>query len=116
MQTTQLALLGGFTFAVQGDEHSIRAVYCADLLSWAMGAAPSGAAWCTVMGNVNAVAVASLTDAAVIVLCENAAPDEAMLDKARLQDINIVRTPLPVFEAGLSIARAAGLYPEAAPQ
>ncbi len=32
---------------------------CGDLLSWVMGRAGSGSAWITVMGNVNAVAVAS---------------------------------------------------------
>ena len=116
MQTTQLALLEGFTVAVQGEEHDIRAVYCADLLSWAMGAAPADSAWCTVMGNVNAVAVASLADVAVIVLCEKAVPDETMLEKARQQGVNVMCTPLPAFEAGLAIARAAGLYMQAAPQ
>ena len=110
MNTLQLALLEGFSAAVQGEEREISSVYCADLLSWAMGAAPSDTAWCTVMGNANTVAVASLADVAAIILCESAEPDASMLEKADLQGISILCTALPAFEAGLAIARAAGLY------
>lgn len=49
--------------------------YCGDLLSWVMSRAQSGDVWFTVMGNVNSVAVAMLTDAACIVLCEDAPLD-----------------------------------------
>ena len=35
-------------------------VFCCDLLSFVMGRAPADSAWVTVMGNVNAVAVAGL--------------------------------------------------------
>ena len=31
--------------------------YCCDLLSIAMGNAPAGSAWCTVMSNMNTLAV-----------------------------------------------------------
>ena len=42
--------------------------YTGDLLSWVMARLPADAVWFTVMGNVNAIAVASLADAACIVL------------------------------------------------
>lgn len=109
MTTNELAAMPEFSVAVQGDELAIEKVYCADLLSWAMGRAPAGGAWCTVMGNVNAVAVASLTDTAVLVLCENALLDEPAKARAEQQGINIVTTALPAFEAALTIAQAAGL-------
>ena len=38
--------------------------FCCDLLSVAMGKAPAGCAWVTVMGNMNTLAVATLADAA----------------------------------------------------
>lgn len=47
-------------------------VFCCDLLSFVMGRAPADCAWITVMGNVNAIAVAVLADTACIVLAENA--------------------------------------------
>ncbi len=110
MQTTDLMDLPSFEVVVKGESQEITKVYCADLLSWAMGYAPAGCAWCTVMGNVNAVAVAALTDAAVIVLCESAVLDQDAKEKAMAQDICIVRTSLPTFEAGVAISKKANLY------
>ncbi|MDL2324225.1 hypothetical protein LJC61_03615 [Ruminococcaceae bacterium OttesenSCG-928-A16] len=109
MTTTDLLKLEAFLPAVTAEERAITDVYCADLLSWAMGNAPEDGAWCTVMGNVNAVAVAALADVAVIVLCENAELAEDAKQKAAGQGVNIVTTALPAFKAALAIAQAAGL-------
>ena len=78
-------------------------VFCCDLLSIAMGKAPAGCAWVTVMSNINTLAVASLADAACIVLAEGIQPDDIMLNKAIEQDIPLFTTSLPVFEAALRI-------------
>lgn len=110
MKTSEMAALAGFAPAVPGEEREIATVYCGDLLSWAMGRAPADSAWCTIMGNVNAVAVAHLADVAVLVLCENAVLDEDAEARAGQQGIAIIKTALPAFEAGLAIARAAGLF------
>ncbi len=110
MQTKDFVNLASFEMVVEGESQDITKVYCADLLSWAMGYAPEGCAWCTVMGNVNAVAVAALTDVAAIVLCENAVLDQDAKEKAITQNICIVRTSLPTFEAGVAIAKEANLY------
>ena len=63
--------------------------YCGDLLSWVMGRAPAGCVWLTVMGNVNAIAVATLTDVSCIVLTENAALDADAASKAEMQGIPV---------------------------
>lgn len=110
MKTDALAAQPQFENPVPAGAREIESVYCADLLSWAMGRAPAGCAWCTVMGNVNAVAVASLADVAAIVLCEDALLDDDARGKAEEHGIPVFRTPLPAFQAGLAIARAAGLY------
>lgn len=110
MTVQQLAALEGFAPAVLAQkDRDITSVYCADLLSWAMSRAPEDSAWCTVMGNVNAVAVASLADVATLVLCEGAVLDADAEEKAGQQGVNIVRTALPAFAAGLAIYKAAGL-------
>ncbi|MGD9559811.1 MAG: hypothetical protein AB7V55_04295 [Oscillospiraceae bacterium] len=111
MNTTDIAQLPDFQQAVSAGERAVTSVYCADLLSWAMSRAPENSAWCTVMGNVNAVAVASLADVAAIILCENAVLDEDAAAKAAERDVNIFKTPLPAFAAGLAIATAGGLAP-----
>ncbi len=77
--------------------------FCCDLLSVAMGRAPEGGAWVTVMGNMNTLAVASLTDTACIILAEGAILDEQAKLKAKEQGISVFRTELPIYEAALWI-------------
>ena len=84
-------------------ERDITGVYCCDLLSFAMGRAPEGCAWITVMGNMNSVAVASLADVACIVLCDGVKPDAGMMKKADQEDIAVLCSSLPAFETGKMI-------------
>ena len=63
-------------------DREISKVFCCDLLSIAMGKAPADCVWVTVMGNKNTLAVATLADAACIVLAEGIGMDEGTLEKA----------------------------------
>ena len=97
-------------FAILAGEDSLKReiekVYCCDLLSFVMGRAPADSAWVTVMGNINAMAVATLADTACIVLAENAALDEDAAAKANLMDIAVLRSGLPVYETAKAIEQA----------
>jgi hypothetical protein len=94
----------GFKTVVEGDpDREVNSVYCCDLLSWVMGRAPADSAWLTVMGNMNAIAVAVLADISLIVLAENAAVDAAAIAKATQQGVFVIKTEKPAFEAGLII-------------
>lgn len=84
-------------------DREITVPFCCDLLSIAMGRAPAGCAWATVMGNMNTLAVASLADAACIIMAEGAALDELALKKAKEQEITVLATELPIFDAALRI-------------
>lgn len=86
-------------------ERQITGVFCCDLLSIAMGKAPADCAWVTVMGNVNAIAVAVLADTACLVLAENAALDDQARMRADSQGVPVLGSALPVFDAGLCIQR-----------
>ncbi|MCD8366394.1 MAG: hypothetical protein LUC83_11500 [Clostridiales bacterium] len=87
-----------------GDENAeITMPYCCDLLSVAMGNAPEGCAWCTVMANMNTLAVASLADCACIILCCNTNADDNMKLKAVSQDITLLRTDKPIFDMALAV-------------
>lgn len=89
---------------VEGNpDRSISKVFCCDLLSIAMGKAPSDSVWVTVMGNKNTLAVASLADVACIVLAEGVALDEGTLKKAEEEGIAVLSTDLPVFDIALEI-------------
>ena len=110
MTVQELADRTGFETVNMGDEpeREIGVPFCCDLLSTAMSRAPPGCAWVTVMGNMNTLAVAALTDAACVVLAEGASLDETAAKKAVVQGITVLRTEEPIFEAALRIHRLLG--------
>ena len=89
----------------EGDDmdRSITKLFCCDLLSIAMSKAPAGCAWVTVMGNMNTLAVASLADAACVIMAESAKLDPTAMNKAKVQGITVMETELPIFDAALLI-------------
>jgi len=93
-----------FSVLNEGDmDKEITVPFCCDLLSVAMSKAPAGAAWVTIMGNVNALAVSSLTDCACIILAEGTSVEPNVLSKARIQEITLFKTDLPIFDAALKV-------------
>ena len=78
--------------------------YAGDLLSWVMGRAQSGDAWITIMSNNNIVAVAALTDVALVILAENVAPDPGVTELAERKGINLYRSPEPIFSLCAKVA------------
>lgn len=76
-------------------------VFCCDLLSFAMARNPEGSVWVTVMGNINTIAVASLTNGGVVILAENSQLDENAAARAEKEGVSVMKTALPVFEAAL---------------
>lgn len=103
MTVKELIDASGFALVNAGDglDRSISKPFCCDLLSVAMGRAPESCAWVTVMGNMNTLAVATLADAACVILAEGVALDDIADKKAREQGITVLKTELPVFEAAL---------------
>lgn len=88
-----------------GQDNPVDGCYVGDLLSWVMGRAQSGNVWLTVMGNLNAIAVAALADTSGIVLCEDAALDADAKKRADMQGIpvyvcepNLYQTAVQVYE------------------
>ena len=75
--------------------------FCCDLLSIAMGKAPAGAAWVTVMVNTNTLAVATLTDVACIIFAEGCAVDSSLIEKAIEEEIPLFSTQLSSFDAAI---------------
>lgn len=100
-QALQLQIIAGG----EGRDREITGVYCGDLLSWVMGRAKSGDAWITVMGNVNAIAVASLADTACIILSEDSEFDDQAKIKADGQDIPVMKSSLTTYELAVQLAR-----------
>lgn len=105
MTIQELADSGLFTLENEGDEmdREITSCFCCDLLSVAMGKAPAGCAWVTVMGNINTLAVASLADAACVIMAEGVPLDPVATNKAKLQGITVFKTEMPIFDAALAV-------------
>ncbi len=96
----------GWTVLTEGDlSREITGCYCGDLLSWVMSKAQDGDCWLTVMGNINAVAVAVLTDCACIVLTENAALDDEAKARAEQQGVTILTTGLNAYQAAVELSK-----------
>ena len=92
IETLQLETL------VEGDlDRAVTGGYSGDLLSWVMGRARAGDAWLSVMGNVNAIAVCVLADVACLVLCENAALDDAARTRAETEGVTVLRSKQNAF-------------------
>ena len=100
----------GFEIVNKGEDLSreLSKVFCCDLLSLVMSKNPNNSVWVTVMGNVNTIAVCVLTDGGCIILAENANLDANAMTKAAEQNVTVLRTPLPVFEAALEAHKLIG--------
>lgn len=81
-------------------------VYAGDFLSRAMSRVEAGNLWITIMSNVNVIAVASLTDAAAVVLAESVELSPDAKSAAEEKGITVLSSPLSVYEI-CGILRAA---------
>lgn len=108
MTVKQLGERTGFRLltGTESLQNEVTHIYTCDLLSLVMGRAQQGDAWVTVMGNVNSVAVAALSDVACIVLAEGMILDADALQRATEQDIAVLASKLAVYETARRIEDA----------
>lgn len=105
MKVNELINKLSLTTLCEGDtERECTGCYSGDLLSWVMSRAKDGDIWLTVMGNINAVAVAVLTDCACIILTENSALDEEARLRAIQQGVTILRSDKNAYELSVLIS------------
>lgn len=84
-------------------QKQVGSVFCCDLLSLAMGRAPAGCAWVTVMGNLNTIAVASLAEVSCIVLAEGVTMGPDCIARAEENNIPVFTTAQSIFETAKAI-------------
>ncbi|MBE7038317.1 MAG: AraC family transcriptional regulator [Ruminococcaceae bacterium] len=77
---------------------NISGCYISDLLSLAMGRVGEENVWITVQTNVNIVAIASLTEAACIIVPEDIKVPEDVVNKAKEEDIIIFSSSKTAYE------------------
>ena len=98
LTTSTYAKALGLEIICAGEVRPISGCYIGDLLSWVMGRAGANQVWLTVMSNVNVAAVASMTDVACVVLCENAKADPDLIERALKLGLPIYKTEKSAYE------------------
>ncbi len=73
-------------------------VYAGDLLSRAMSRIEQGDLWVTIMSNANVIAVASLTEAALVILAEGVTLIPEAEEAAKEQNIGVYSSDKTVYE------------------
>ena len=109
MTVRQAAEALGLTLCCGDREREITGVYVGDLLSRCMSHVTEGCLWITIMSNINAVAVAALTDPACIVFCEDVEIDEAVLERARENDVAIAKSTQDAYALCVAYHNACGI-------
>ena len=86
------------------DKTDFDGVYAGDFLSRAMSRVGEGELWITIMNNVHVIAVASLTDAAAVILAEDVTMDESVLQTASAKGVTVYSCSGSVYEICRDIA------------
>ena len=97
--------LGCKVLCMPDGEREVTGGYCGDLLSWVMGRAEPNCVWATIMTNLNVVAVATLADVAVTVICENSEIGDDVIKTALDKNVNLVRSSMPIYEFCVALSK-----------
>ncbi len=99
MTVTALASkLGVTALAVPHPDKEVTGAYAGDLLSWVMGRANEGDAWITVMTNANVIAVATLTDVAMVVVSDGSEIPPELVTLASEKGVNLYSSNRTTYE------------------
>ncbi len=88
----------GLREIVPGASAEYDGVYAGDFLSRAMSRVTEGDLWVTIMSNVNVIAVASLTDAAAVILAESVEMAPDVVETARAKGVAVYSSDKTVYE------------------
>jgi hypothetical protein len=86
------AMLGAEILQDEFEDLALTGAYTSDLLSDVMANAKDGGALITIQAHKNTVAVATLVNITVIILCNNRPIQDDMLEAARAEGIAVIRT------------------------
>ena len=92
---------------VEGDinQNEIKGGYCGDLLSDCIAHASEGSVWVTIHSHPNIVAVAVLVGMPCIVITNFQEIDSQTIEKARKENITLLRTSLTSYQAVAVLSR-----------
>ncbi len=94
----------GIAAGAEGLANDVRRCYIGDLLSLAMARVEEGTVWITIQTNINIVAVASLAEAACIIIADGFVPDENTVGKANEVGVPVLTTDKTAYEVAKNLA------------
>ena len=86
-------------------ETSIDGCYATDLLSLAMANVQKSNVWITVQTNMNILGIAALSESACIIIAQKMNIAQSVIEKAKEENICILRSDMPVYELCLEIGK-----------
>ncbi|MBE7030722.1 MAG: AraC family transcriptional regulator [Ruminococcaceae bacterium] len=95
--------LGLEVLSAGNPDASVEGCYICDLLSLAMSKVSEHDAWITVQTNINIVAIAVLTELSCVIIAEKMQVDESVLEKAREENVAVLRSDKSAFEIAMEI-------------
>lgn len=79
--------------------------YASDLLSLAMANVEKDNVWITVQTNMNILGIAALSECACVIIAQGMNIPDAVIQKAKEENICVLRTELHVYELCLEIGK-----------
>ena len=104
MKLTELREKLGLRLVCGGEDKEFDGVYAGDLLSRAMSHVEADNLWITIMPNTNVIAVASLTEAAAVILAEEVELQADALAAATENGITVYSSDRTVYELCVMIS------------
>ena len=98
MKLSELISKTDFKLLSGDGNKEIQGCYIGDLLSLAMSKVQKDNIWITIQSNINIIAVASLTEAGCIVVCEGFSVDDTVLKRAESEDITVLTSSMSEYE------------------
>lgn len=105
MTVSKLCELLSLEYVNCADDCEVTDCYIGDMLSVVMSSAPEGAAWLTVQTNINITAVSVLAGIACVIIVEGQEPDISTIEKAKEQNVNILKSEKTAYEMAVLISK-----------
>ena len=103
MTVRELAEFLNYEIVFLNDDAEIEDGYTSDLLSDVLGNAKEKSIIITIQSHKNTIAVAYQTDASAVLICSNREIDEEMINTAKKEGVNILRTTDNQYTASYKI-------------
>lgn len=104
MKVYELAEKTGCEIVCGDGKGELKGCYIGDLLSLAMSRVEKDNVWITIQTNINIAAVATLTEAGCIIICDGFAPDDNTRERAETEGISILTSEKSAYELAAAIS------------